>query len=128
MNTCPDACPTCTETTRQHKAGTNKSGSQRYECQHCHRTYTPQPKERGYDLALRKMALRMYVEAGNFRRIGRLLEVHHQSVVNWVDAAAARLPAPPTPHERLLGEAEVDTLELDELYTFIGEKKTALTF
>ena len=111
-----NACLTCTETTRQHKAGTNKSGSQRYECQHCHRTYTPKPKERGYDLALRKMALRRYVEAGNFRRIGRLLQVHHQSVVNWVDAAAARLP---TPRQRLLEEAEVDTLELDELYTFL---------
>ena len=125
MNASQIVCPTCSEITRQHKAGTNKSGSQRYECQHCHRTYTPQPKEHGYELPLRKMALRMYVEAGNFRRIGRLLGVHHQSIVNWVDAAAARLPAPPTPRERLLGEAEVDTL--DELYTFIGEKKTVPT-
>jgi transposase-like protein len=123
MNT----CPTCTETTGQHRAGTNPSGTQRYECQHCHRTYTPQPKEHGCAPAVRKMALRMYVEGGNFRRIGRLLGVHHQSVVNWVDAAAARLPAPPTPRERLLGEAEADTLELDGVYTFIGEKKTAPT-
>jgi len=52
--------------------------------------------------------------------------VHHQSVINWVNAAAANLPAPPTPRERQ-GEAAVQTQELDELYTFISEKKSRPT-
>ncbi|MBT7073656.1 MAG: IS1 family transposase, partial [Anaerolineae bacterium] len=43
-----------------------------------------------------------------------------QSVINWVNAYASGLPEAPTPEE-------VDTVEMDELYTFIGEKKTGST-
>ena len=127
MNTSSCPCPTCTETTRQHKAGTNKSGSQRFECQHCHRTYTPAPREKGYGLTLRQQALKLYVDGNNFRRIARHLRVHHQTVINWVDKAAARLPAPPTPLQQSRREY-VQTLELDEIYTWIGQKKKSLTF
>lgn len=77
-------------------------------------------------MALRRQALRMYVDGTNFRRIARHLGVHHQSVINWVDAAAANLPAPPTPKERAK-EPPVETLELDELYTFVSQKKSRLT-
>jgi transposase-like protein len=118
-------CPTCQQTTCQHKAGTNRSGTARHECQHCHRTYTPLPKTRGYDTDQRQMALRMYVDGNNFRRIARLIGVHHQTVINWVNAAAARLPSPPTPRERQQQSAH--TLELDEIHTFVGEKKRRLT-
>lgn len=34
----------CGETTLQHKAGTNPTGTARRECQHCERTYTPAPQ------------------------------------------------------------------------------------
>ena len=119
-------CPTCGETTQQHQAGTNPSGSARRECQHCGRTYTPAPKTRGYDLALRRQALKLYVDGMNFRRIARHLSVNHQTIINWVNGAAANLPAPPLPRERQ-SEKPVDTLELDELYTFVSQKKSRLT-
>jgi len=122
-----NACPTCHESTRQHKAGKNHSGSQRFECQHCHRTYTPHPNHKGYELTHRQAALKLYVDGLNFRRIARHLGVHHQSVINWVDQAAARLPGPPTPNERSR-QAYVETLELDEIHTFVGQKKKRLTF
>jgi len=120
-------CPTCGATERQTKAGTNPTGTQRRECQHCHRTYTPKPKDKGYPLNIRQMALRMAVDGLNFRRIARFLQVHHQTVINWVDKAAANLPAPPTPSEQRR-KPPVDTLELDELYTFVGQKKRPATF
>jgi len=110
------------ETTQQHQAGTNLSGTARRECQHCGRTYTPAPKQHGYDLILRRQALKLYVDGMNFRRIARHLEVNHQTVINWVNQAAARLPPPPTPAERA-SEPPIDTVELDELYTFISQKK-----
>ena len=116
------ACPTCGAATKQHRAGTNGSGTVRRECRHCGRTYTPEPKPPGYDEAVRRQALKMYVDGTSFRRIARHLAVHHQSVINWVNAAAANLPAPPTPRERQ-GEAAVETQELDELYTLVGQKK-----
>jgi len=132
------ACPTCGEATRQHRAGKNPTGTARRECQHCGRTYTPEPKAPGYGLEVRRRALRMYVDGTNFRRIARHLGVHHQSVIqsviNWVDAAAANLPAPPPPKERAkeppkerAKEPPVETLKLDELYTFVSQKKSRRT-
>ena len=74
-------------------------------------------KPRGYSEKTRKQALKMYVDGINFRRIGRFLGVHHQSVINWVNAYADQVPNAPVPEE-------VDNVEMDELFTFIGSKKT----
>jgi len=116
------SCPTCAQTRYQTKAGLTGAGSQRVRCGACGKRYTAQPKRRGYDPALRTQALKLYVDGMNFRRIARHLDVHHQSVMNWINAAADHLPdMPPLP-------AAVDTVELDELYTFVGHTKTASTW
>jgi hypothetical protein len=70
---------------------------------------------------LKEMALKLYLEGNGFRRIGRLLSVNHQSVVNWINSFHAQLRARqlalPVP-------GQVNTLEMDELFTFIGAKKS----
>jgi transposase-like protein len=115
-------CPHCQRTTEQVKVGCNPSGSQRYLCKVCQRKYTPEPKEQGYPDALRQQALQLYVDGVNFRRIGRILSISHQTVANWVTAYADHLPAePPCP----AGQLEVN--ELDELFTFVSKKKTSFT-
>jgi hypothetical protein len=53
----------------------------------------------------------------NFRRIGRVLGVNHQSVINWINSYHASLPA----SEQSVAAPEV--VELDELFTFVGSKK-----
>lgn len=113
-------CPHCQSEERQVKSGLTEVGSQRYKCQVCQRRYTPKPKPRGYSSEVRLKAVRMYVDGMNLRRIARHLGVSHQSVANWVNAFAARLPNAPVPEN-------IDTVELDELYTFIQRKKTAST-
>jgi hypothetical protein len=55
----------------------------------------------------------MYIDGINFRCIGRLLNIHHQSVINWVNAYAEKLPDAPVPEQ-------ADDVEMDEHYTFIG--------
>ena len=65
------------------------------------------------------MALKLYLEGNNFRRIGRLLGVNHQSVVNWVNTYHAKLPK-----QQDLSQEKTQIVELDELFTFIGDKKT----
>jgi hypothetical protein len=55
----------------------------------------------------------------NFRRIARHLEVHHQTVINWINAPVSSLPAAPLPDE-------VSIIEQDALFSFIGEKKRDL--
>ena len=62
----------------------------------------------------------MYADGLNFRQIGRHLKVSHRSVMNWVKAHAEALPRAPVPEEAY-------TVEMDELYTFIEEKKTGST-
>ena len=119
-------CPTCSETSKQHRAGKNPCGTARRECRHCGRTYTPQPKQPGYALEVRRQALKFYVDGLSFRRIARHLSVNPQTVANWIDAAAANLPASPSPKERRQ-EQTVETLELDELYTFVSQKKNRPT-
>jgi hypothetical protein len=62
----------------------------------------------------------MYVDGINLRRIARHLGVNHQSVANWAKAHADQLPAAPVPEK-------VENAEMDELFTFIGDKKTGST-
>lgn len=111
-------CPHCARTDGQLKIGQNPSGSQRYLCKTCRRKYTPEPLPQGYGEALHRQALALYVDGMNLRRIGRTLGITHQTVANWVKAHACTLPEmapmPDAPH---------GVAELDELYTFIGEKK-----
>src|SRR5918911_4303317 len=113
-------CPYCHSSVRQVKNGRNPSGSQRYRCRACGRKYTPEPTPQGYDAPTRQRALRLYADGMNLRRIGRTLGVVHQTVANWVTAASDGLPdAPPVPER-------VETAELDELYTFVADKKLGL--
>ncbi|HEU5200397.1 MAG TPA: helix-turn-helix domain-containing protein [Ktedonobacterales bacterium] len=114
-------CPSCQQDQYVIKCGLNRTGSQRYRCQTCQRYFTPDPKPEGYDLALRTQALKLYLEGTSFRAIGRVLSLHHQTVSNWVTQAANALPITVT------DQTPSDTIELDELYTFIQQKKTGST-
>jgi transposase len=72
----------------------------------------------GHDEATREMALKLYLEGNSFRAIGRLLSVNYGSVINWVNAAHAALP------RQVVDTDPTDTVEVDELFTFIAEKKS----
>ena len=114
-------CPHCARDSKQRKDGRTKAGSLRYRCGYCQRKYTPEPKEQGYGTAIRQQAIALYVDGMNFRRIARHLKVNHQTVINWVNAYSAALPDQ-TPQPDI-----VTTVELDEVFTFIGDKKTGRT-
>ena len=103
------------------KAGRNSSGSQRFQCKVCRRYCTPQPNPQGYTTAKHDQALALYLEGNGLRRIARILQTHHQTIANWVNEHHRTLPAtPPQP-------ATSEVVELDELYTFVGAKKTEFT-
>jgi len=87
---------------------------------HCGHKYTPEPKVQGYPESLRKQAAQMYVDGISLRRIARHLKIHHRTVSLWVANHAQALPRAPLP-------AEVKEAEMDELFTFIGDKKTKST-
>ena len=85
------------------------------------RKYTPEPKHQGYPESVRKRAMEMYVDGNNLRRIARHLKVAPQTVAYWVTDLAEALPNAPLP-------SEVKEAEMDEIFTFIGDKKTKSTF
>jgi transposase-like protein len=86
-------------------------------CKGCQRYFTPHPKPNGYDHALREQAIGLYLEGMSFRSVGRQLGINYQSVVNWVDAHHDEvLP------EKVEDETPTDTVEVDELYTYVGKK------
>lgn len=87
----------------------------------CNRKYTPEPKQQGYPESVRKRAMEMYVDGNNLRRIARHLKVAPQTVAYWVTDLAEALPNAPLP-------SEVKEAEMDEIFTFIGDKKTKSTF
>ena len=66
----------------------------------------------------------MYVDGTNYRRTGRFMNVSHQSVVNWVNQVARAVQSEDAPRPAL---GEDDVVELDELFTFVGDKKTKST-
>ena len=60
----------------------------------------------------------MYIDGMNLRKIARHLKVHHRTIALWVSDHAEALPKAPMPED-------VRDAEMDELFTFIGDKKTA---
>ena len=112
------ACPYCTEATLVIRFGYNRTGTQRYQCTTCQRVFTPDPKAVGVAAVTRQEALQLYLAGMSLRKIGKHLGVHHQSVANWVHAVALALPEPIADHR------PTEIIEMDELYTFVGSKKT----
>lgn len=75
----------------------------------------------GHDSALREQALKLYLEGMSLRGIGRVVGVHHQSVANWIKRAAEALP------EQVTDGTPTQTVEIDELFTYVGKKRSAST-
>ena len=115
-------CPHCQTEDKQVKNGKTKAGSQVYLCKLCGRKYTPEPQARGHKLETRQMAIRLVLDGNSQRQAARHLGIAPQSVANWLKAYADELPKQlPQP------DGKVEVAEQDELFTFIGNKKTKLT-
>jgi len=91
-------CPRCFTNERQTRDGRTPAGSQRYRCAICGCRYTAFPKDQGYHEAIRFQALQLYLEGHSMREIGRMLNVNHQSVANWMKDYTRFLP-PDLPHD-----------------------------
>jgi transposase-like protein len=115
-------CPYCGQTRSVVKAGlNNKGGNQRLRCQKCQRYFTQQHWPHGHDPSLREQALKLYLEGMSLRGIGRVLGVHHQSVANWIKSASDALP------EQVTDTTPTQIVEIDELFTYVGKKRSVST-
>lgn len=70
----------------------------------------------GYSEELRGQAIKMHLEGMSFRAVGRALGVNFQSVINWFNQAHDQLP------HHVEDTTAAQTVEIDELFTFVGKK------
>ncbi len=63
------------------------------------------------------MALALYLEGLGFRAIGRVLKVSYVTVFGWIKEYGKKAA-------ELQSEDAIEVVELDELHTYIGNKKT----
>ena len=108
-------CPRC-GSINHCKAGIIKS-RQRYKCKDCKYHYTVEQKSDVKSQETQRMALEMYLEGLGFRAIGRLLKISYGTVFQWVKRWGKQMELP------LRNEA-ISVVELDEMHTYVGEKKT----
>jgi len=112
-------CPHCENSENQVKNGKSLSGSQLYKCKNCNRKYTPEPKQHGYSKPKREQAIRLVLDGNSQRQAARHVGVSHGTVANWFREYADGLPDDlPVPSNK------VEVAEQDELFTFVGNKKT----
>jgi transposase len=90
-------------------------GRQRYRCKACDYRHTV--SYRGINPAIKRQALQLYLEGLGFRSIGRFLNCSHVAVYNWIKAYGESI-------EAIRSTAGVEVVEMDEMHTYIGSKKT----
>ncbi|KAA6321959.1 hypothetical protein EZS27_028449 [termite gut metagenome] len=112
-------CPRC-GSIHYHKAGFVQS-RQRYECKECWYHYTVAKKSDVKSAETRRKALEMYLEGLGFRAIGRLLQISYGTVYAWVKKWGATVDLPKK-------EEDVAFMELDEMHTYVGSKKTMVGY
>ncbi len=98
------------------KNGSSRHGRQRWLCRACGKT-SGEKDHRRVEPAKRASALAHYLEGVGLRATERLVGVSHNAVMNWV-------------LEEVEGKAlaaakadEVEWIEADELWTYVGQKK-----
>lgn len=112
-------CPKCTSDNKV-KNGFVK-GRQRYRCKSCGNNYSVEQKSTAKLPSERRMGLMMYLEGLGFNSIGRLLGVSHVAVINWIKKYGAQL-------NEIKNEKQVQVIEIDEMHSYIGQKKTSVGY
>jgi hypothetical protein len=93
---------------------------QRYLCKSCQFHFTT--GHRGKPPALRCQALQLYLEGLGFRSIGRFLRVSNVTALNWIKSFGQEVAARRKP------EGGVPIIEMDEVHSFIENKKNSAGF
>jgi insertion element IS1 protein InsB len=101
------------------KNGTNRCGSQQYHCKTCGAYRVLTPKER-YPVQMKWTILRLLLERVSLRGIERTFRVWRGTVLRWLRQALKHLPRL---SQTLLPAQAGDILELDETWSFVGERE-----
>ena len=108
-------CPKCNSS--QIVKNGYRRGKQCFRCRQCDRQFVPNPRNKPYSPEVKQLCLKMYLNGMGLRGIERVTEIHHTTIMNWIKDAGLKLPDAPE-------ESEIPEItEIDELQTFVGNKK-----
>ena len=110
-------CPNC-KNEKSVKNGIIK-GKQRFKCKECGCNYTVGHAEVSEKEKKRRFGLSMYLEGLGFHSIGRLLQVSHVTVMNWVRKYGSELSS-------IRNQKPVRIMELDEMHSYVRHKKLSM--
>ena len=96
-------------------------GRQRYTCKDCGYNYTVEQKSTSKPDSMKRKALQLYLEGLCFRSIGRILQVSHVSVYNWIKSFDFKL-------DNIRSDADIEIVEIDEMHRYIGNKKNTVGY
>ena len=97
-------------------------GIQRYKCKECGYNYTVEKRSGEYSKETKRKALQLYLEGLGFRSIGRILGVSNVSVLYWIRDFGEKVK------ELQSDNNSIKFAELDEMHSYIGNKKTIAGF
>lgn len=110
-----DYCPKCKSKDRVKNGHVN--GRARFKCKGCGHSYTVMQKSTAVSADTKRIALQLYLEGMGFNAIGRILKVSHVAVLKWIKQYGQQA-------EELKSDKEIEVLEIDEMHSYIGSKKT----
>ena len=93
-------------------------GRQRYRCKACGLNFTATPR-RGKPLALKVMAVLLYVSGLSMNRTAKLLGVSTPTIQDWLERFATAYAQKPEPEGRAL------VIELDEIWHYLKKRPTS---
>ena len=108
-------CPRC-GSVNHCKAGI-ANNRQRFKCKDCKYCYTVEKKSDVKSVATKRMAFEMYLEGLGFRAMGRLLKISYGTVYQWIKKRGKQNELP-------VKRDAVTVVELDEMHTYLSQKKT----
>ena len=114
-----DHCPKCGSTERVKNG--HAKGRPRFRCKACGYDYTVMQKSTAVSTSQKRLALQLYLEGLGFNSIGRVIGVSHVAVLKWIREYGKQA-------EELRSENEITVLEMDEMHSYIGSKKTISGF
>lgn len=89
----------------------------RYKYKECGNNFTVKKKSTSVNESVKRFGLMMYLEGLGFSSIDRLLGVSHVAVLKWIRKYGKQL-------KLIMNTKPVKVIEMDELHSYIGAKKT----
>ena len=110
-------CPRC-GSVNLVKNGHNKASSQQAHCNDCGAYFVLEPKQT-IGATPRQLLLKTALERCSLRGLERIFGVTRQTIAKWIEAVVRSLPPF---RQTILPAKPDDVLELDEAWSFVGNK------